>query len=93
MKQDGSLNLLEYREVCKTVRKNFREDFRQFQIKKITERIKDNTSIKKAIQQVSSGEKRISCVLSKSGEPITDQDLIVERTEEFYRILCITQPK
>ena len=84
MKQDGNLNHIEYREVCKTVRKKIREDCRQFQIKEITERIKDNASIKKAKQQLSIGEKRISCVLSKSGQPITGQDQILERIEEFY---------
>ena len=40
--------------------------------------------MKKAKQQLSIGEKRISCFLSKSGEPITDQDQILERIEEFY---------
>ena len=48
LKQDGSLNHIEYREVCKTVRKKIGDDCRQFQIKEITEWIKDNTSIKKA---------------------------------------------
>ena len=73
MKQDGSLNHIEYREVCETLRKKIREDCRQFQIEEITERIKDNTSIKKAEKHLSLGEKRISCVFGKSGEPKTNQ--------------------
>ena len=52
MQQDGNLNHIEYREVYKTVRKQIREDCRQFQIKEITKRIKDNASIKKTKQQL-----------------------------------------
>ena len=93
MKQDGNLNHIEFREVCKTVRKKIREDFRQFQIKEITERIKDNENIKKAKQQLSIGEKRISCVLSKSGEPITGQDQITKiLTLHLTRVLDENQP-
>ena len=40
MKQNGNLNYIEYREVCKTVRKKIREDCRQFQIKEIIEWIR-----------------------------------------------------
>ena len=46
MKQDGSLNHIEYMEVCKKVPKTIREDCRQFQINEITKRTKDNISIK-----------------------------------------------
>ena len=84
MKQEGSLNQIEYREVCKTVRKRIREDCRQFEIQEIVERIKNNTSLQKARRQLAIGEKRISCILSKSGEQITNQDQILQRIEEFY---------
>ena len=84
MKQKDSLNHREYREVCKAVQKKIPEDCRKFRIKEVTERMKGNTRIKEAKKQLSLGEKRISCFLGKSGEPITNQDLILERIEEFY---------
>ena len=90
MKQNGNRNLIEYREVCKTVRKKIREDCRKFQIQEISETIKNSSSLKKTKRQLAVGEKRISCILDKSGAEITNQDLILERIEEFYTELYST---
>ena len=84
MKRDGGIQNIEYREVCKTLRKKVREDCRKYNTAVITEKIRNNKSVKKGRREVAEGTNRISCVLSKAGQPITNQDDILKRIEEFY---------
>jgi hypothetical protein len=49
----------------------------------IADRVKANKIIKKGRRELR-GVNHISCVLSKTGEVITDQDNILKRIEEFY---------
>ena len=45
----------------------------------IAEQIRNNKSAKKGRREIPVGTSRISCVLSKSGQPITNPDDILER--------------
>ena len=93
MKRDGNVQHIEYREVCKTVRKKIREDCRKFNVKEISECIKANRSLKKGKRDLAIGTKKISCVLSEQGEQITNQDQILERIEQFYTELYSSNNK
>jgi hypothetical protein len=84
MKREGDIQNIEYREVCKTLRKKIREDCRKYNTAVITDKIRNNKSVKKGRREVSEGTNRISCVLSKAGQPITNQNDILKRIEEFY---------
>ena len=70
--------------MCKTLRKKIREDCRQFKIKEIKEAIQENKSLKKGKRKMAEGAKQISCLLNKQGHPITNQEDILRRIEEFY---------
>ena len=93
IKKDGNVQHIEYREVCKTVRKKIREDCRKFNVKEISECIKANRSLKKGKRDLAIGTKTISCVLSEQGEQITNQDQILERIEQFYTELYSSSNK
>ena len=90
MKRDNNIQNIEYREICKTVRKRIRHECRKHKITEVADKIKESKSIKKAKREISEGTSRISCVLDKSGAPVTDQDDILERIEEFYTELYST---
>ena len=84
MKKLGNIQNIEYREVCKTVRKRIREDCRNFMIQEVCSAIESSRSLKKTRRRPREGTSKICCVLDKQGEPITNQDNILGRIEEFY---------
>ncbi len=88
MKKDGiGIQNVEYTETCKTVRKKLREDIRKYNTAKIQETIENNRSLKKTKQKLTCGKQKITSLLDKTGEELTDQDMILKRIEEFYEEL------
>ena len=73
---------IEYAEICKTIKKNAREDIRKYNHKIIRETIMASRCLKKVRRMQRLG-KDIT-LLYKQGREIRDQDKIIERIEEFY---------
>ena len=84
MKRQNAMHHIEYREVCKTVRKKIREDCRKHNVKLVKETLEKNKSLKKSKRLIAGGRKQISCINNTSGITLTNQDEILERIEEFY---------
>ena len=75
---------IEYVEICKTIKKEAREDIRKHNLDEIRETIEASKSLKKVRKTHSLGKNRMITLLDKQGEEIQEQDKIMERIEEFY---------
>lgn len=88
MKAEGiGIQNVEYVETCKTVRKKLREDIRSYNTTMIKSTIEENRSLKKTYKKLAHGKQKITSLLDRNGQEITDQDQILQRIEEFYEQL------
>jgi hypothetical protein len=88
MKMDSTgIEGVEYTETCKTIRKKLREDIRNHNSKMIEATIEGNKSLKKTQKKLAHGKQKITSLLDKNGQEITEQDQILKRIEEFYEQL------
>ncbi|XP_030850967.1 uncharacterized protein LOC115928190 [Strongylocentrotus purpuratus] len=88
MKSEGiGIQNVEYVETCKTVRKKLREDIRSYNATMIKSTIEENRSLKKTYKKLAHGKQKITNLLDRYGQEITDQDQILQRIEEFYEQL------
>ena len=74
-------------EICKTIKKKTREDFRKYNLDEIGETIEATKSLKRVRRTHSLGKNRMITLLDKQGREIQEQDKIMERIEEFYSAL------
>ena len=69
---------IEYVEIYKTIKKKARVDIRKHNFDETRETIETSKSLKKV------RKKRMITLLDKQGKEIQEQDMIMERIEEFY---------
>ena len=74
---------IEYVEICKTVKKEVREDIRKHNLDEIRETIEASKSLKKVTRTHSLGKNRMITLLDKQGKEIQEQDKIMARIQEF----------
>ncbi len=66
------------------------EDIKKYKQEIIRETIMSSKSLKKERRTQALGRDRLITLLDKQGREIQDQDMIMERTEEFYTELYTT---
>ena len=76
--------MIEYMEICKTVKKKAREDTRKQNLDEIRETIEASKSLKTVRRTHSLGKNRMITLLDKQGKETQEQDKIMEGLEEFY---------
>src|SRR5271154_5767781 len=88
MKQDATqYSQIEYRELCKTVRKQMREEIRKYNVQLVQKALTENRGLKSAKLKMKEGRSLMVAIRNKGGSITTDRDKIVERCAEFYREL------
>ena len=88
MKQDATqYSKIEYRELCKTVRKQMREEIRKYNVQLVQKALTENKGLKSAKLKTKEGKSLMVAIRNKDGSITTDRDKIVERCAEFYREL------
>src|SRR5271154_2151023 len=88
MKQDATqYSQIEYRELCKTVRKQMREEIRKYNVQLVQKALTENRGLKSATLKTKEGKSLMVAIRNKDGSITTDRDKIVERCAEFYREL------
>ena len=88
MKQDATqYSKIEYRELCKTVRKQMREEIRKYNVQLVQKALTENRGLKSAKLKTNEGKSLMVAIRNKDGSITTDRDKIVERCAEFYREL------
>ena len=88
MKQDTTqYSKIEYTELCKTVRKQMREEIRKYNVQLVQNALKENRGLKTAKLKTKQGKSLMVAIRNKDGSITTDRDKIVERCAEFYREL------
>ena len=75
--------LIEYAEICKTIKKKAREDIRKYNQEITRETIMTSKSLLKVRRRQKLGQDRLRILLNKQGREIHDQGKIIERIEEF----------
>ena len=79
---------IEYVEICKTIKKKAREDIRKHNLDEIRETIEASKSLKRVTHNL--GKNRMITLPDKHGKQIQEQDKIMERIEEFYSELYVS---
>ena len=88
MKQDATqYSKIEYTELCKTVRKQMREEIRRHNVHLVQQALMQNRGLKSAKLKSKEGKSLMVAIRNKDGSITTDRDKIVERCAEFYREL------
>src|SRR3977135_56881 len=88
MKQDATqYSKIEYRELCKIVRKQMREEIRKYNVQLVQKALTQNRGLKSAKRKTKEGKSLMVAIRNKDGSITTDRDKIVERCAEFYREL------
>ena len=88
MKQDATqYSKIEYRELCKIVRKQMREEIRKYNVQLVQKALTQNRGLKSAKLKTKEGKSLMVAIRNKDGSITTDRDKIVERCAEFYREL------
>src|SRR3977135_2704666 len=86
MKQDATqYSKIEYRELCKIVRKQMREEIRKYNVQLVQKALTQNRGLKSAKLKTKEGKSLMVAIRNKDGSITTDRDKIVERCAEFYR--------
>ena len=75
---------IEYVDICKTIKKEAKEDIRKHNLDEIRETIEASKSLKNVRRTHSLGKNRMITLLDKQGREIQEQDKIMEQIEEFY---------
>jgi endonuclease/exonuclease/phosphatase family metal-dependent hydrolase len=84
MKNHG---IIEYTELCKTIRKKMREELRSHNTKIIRNAIDQGKGLKVAYMKIKEGRKIMASIKDKNGLLLTEKDKITERCAEFYQNL------
>ena len=88
MKQDPTrYSKIEYVELCKTVRKQMRDEIRKYNVQLVQKALTDNKGLKSAKLKTKEDKSLMLAVRNNDGGVTTDRDKIVERCAEFYREL------
>jgi Reverse transcriptase (RNA-dependent DNA polymerase) len=78
---------IEYRELCKTVRKQMREEIRKYNVHIVQKALTQSRGLKSAKLKIKEGKSLMVAIRNKDGSITTDRDKIVERCAEFYKEL------
>ena len=93
MKQDANqYSKTEYRELCKTVRKQMRVEIRKYTVQLVQKALTENRGLKSAKLKTEEGKSLMVAIRNKDGSITTHRDKIVERCAEFYRELYTSTP-
>ena len=84
MKNHG---IIEYTELCKTIRKKMREELRSHNTKIVRNAIEQGKGLKVAYMKIKEGRKIMASIKDKNGLLLTEKDKITERCAEFYQNL------
>ena len=85
MKQDArQYSKIEYKELCKTVRKQMRNEIRKYNVQLVQKALTENKGLKSAKLKTKEGKSLMVAVRNKDGSIATDRDKIVKRCAEFY---------
>ena len=77
MKQDATqYSKIEYRELCKTVRKQMREEIRQHNVQLVQKALTENRALKSAKLKMKEGKSLMVAIRNKDGSITTDRDKI-----------------
>ena len=79
---DDDKQLIEYAEICKTIKKKARENTRKYNQEITRETIMTSKSLLK-VRRRQKRQDRLRILLNKQGREIHDQGKIIERIEEF----------
>src|SRR5271154_1126631 len=74
-------------ELCKTVRKQMREEIRKYNVQLVQKVLTENRGLKSAKLKTKESKSLMVAIRNKDGSITTDRDKIVERCAEFYREL------
>ena len=74
---------VEYAELCKTIRKQMRNEIRNYNVSVVEKAISENKGLKAAIKSLHN-RKHIVALKAEDGTIIRDRNKIVERCAEFY---------
>jgi hypothetical protein len=86
LKRGNTTNEIEYTELCKTIRKNIRQDLRDARTNEVKTALETGRGLKKC---ATSGEKKalIQALREEDGSETSDREKIVQRCAEFYQKL------
>ena len=88
MKQDATkIGKIEYRELCKTIRKKMRNEIRSYNVQLIEQALTTGRGLKAAQLKMKEGRSLMVAIKTKDGSVTTNRDSIVERCAEFYKEL------
>ena len=88
MKQQmNNHRIIEYTELCKTIRKKMREELRSHNTKIVRNAIEQGKGLKVAYMKIKEGRKIMASIKDKNGLLLTEKDKITERCAEFYQNL------
>ena len=77
----------EYRKICKTIRKNMRQDIRRYNVETIKKAISQNKSVKATQIRLKEGKPLMTTIKAADGKIITGKLQVLERCAEFYEKL------
>ncbi|KAL1447418.1 hypothetical protein WDU94_003530 [Cyamophila willieti] len=80
-------NNIEYRDLCKTIRKRLRDDIRKYNTDIVQKAIEDNTSLKQANKKLIIGKNEIFTLKKENGESTKNPNEIIKIVETFYNNL------
>src|SRR5438477_11228144 len=84
MKQDTTqYSKIEYVELCKTVRKQMRDEIRKYNVHLVQKALTDNKVLKSAKLKTKEDKSLMEAIRNKDGSITTDRDKVVERCAEF----------
>jgi Reverse transcriptase (RNA-dependent DNA polymerase) len=80
-------NDLEYSTLCKTLRKNIREDLRKFNMNLVESIVASGRSLHKNKQHLSIGRRQITTLKAQDGSIVRNWDHLLDTVVEFYSAL------
>ena len=78
---------IEYRELCKTIRKKMRHKIRSYNVQLIQQALTTGTGLKAAQLKTKEGRSQMVTIKTKDGSITTNRESILERCAEFYKEL------
>ena len=84
VENDNDKQRIEYAEICKTIKKDAREDIRKYNQESIRETIMVSKSLRKVRITQKLRQNRMITLTDMQDKEILDHDKIIKRIEEFY---------
>lgn len=84
VKQNKNMNLAEWAELNKLIRKEMRKDIRNYNTKIINDTIENNKGPKTFKKQINIGKKEMTSLKDRTGRIITNRESILEEIEKYY---------